>query len=326
MMLLLAAPLATVGAYILTRVIIAWAPQLGLVQMPNSRSSHVRPTPSGGGLAISIASLCLGLGLTSIGALPPNGWFFLVLACVMAALGAVDDIKDLSPLLRLFVQFSVVTASVLTVVHEAQSAFSVGYSLFIFVVVLSGTWWINLFNFMDGIDGIASVQSLILFGKDSTLDQYDLIAILTFASLIGFIPQNWPPAKLFMGDSGSMFISFILLVQMLDLVADGAIGYGAAMSLVSVLATDATVTLMRRSLAGHRPWSAHREHVYQKLARRFGHKKVTLSYAALTLFWAVPFASLATIFRISELWLSVACYAPLLAAALLVGSGREDIR
>ena len=318
----------------ITPRLIAWAPRLGLVQSPNERSSHVVPTPSGGGLAIALAALACGLVLLAIGQFPLPAGLWLLLGSVIAGLGFADDAWDLSPAIRLLVQIVIVSATVALAWPLPELPLWLyrlsGPALGI-VIVLAGLWWLNLFNFMDGIDGLAGSQAiLILAGAlglwlsvDSSATGHPiwLLGAVTMAATIGFLFSNWPPARIFMGDAGSNFLAFVILAVMLTLVGSGIIGYGAVLALAAVFISDATVTLVRRALRGERPWAAHRQHAYQRLARRFGHRPVTLAYGLATLLWALPLAVLAAKLPSFEWILAAAAIVPLMITALAFGAG-----
>ena len=164
--------------------------------------------------------------------------------------------------------------------------------------VLWLTWWLNLFNFMDGIDGLAAGEAIFLaaasagiciFRGDPALGVIYLA--LTGASL-GFLFYNWPPARIFMGDVGSGSLGFVTAA--LALIADsrGAIPLSTSLLLLGAFFVDATYTVIRRGLAGERIMSAHRDHAYQHAAFASGHRRVTLGILAVCFFWLLPLALL----------------------------------
>ncbi|MEO5807036.1 hypothetical protein [Devosia sp.] len=309
------------------------AAAIGLVQSPNARSSHTRPTPSGGGAAIAVAGALVGLYLSLSG-----GWVLLaitVVAAGIALLGFLDDLFDLSPAIRFPVQavlvaVLVVTASPLPGIALPFSLTLGGFALGV-LVVLAGIWWINLFNFMDGIDGIAASQAIIILlgaaalwlAQDSTALALPLLVLLfaVVAAAFGFMVRNWPPAKIFMGDAGSNFLAMVILAVAALTIANGALGYAGWIILVSVFLVDATVTLVRRLSRGERPWIAHRRHAYQQLSRRFGHRNITLLYAGLSLLWALPLAWCAQARPDLQWWLVIICIVPLAGFTLWAGGG-----
>ncbi|SEQ32572.1 Fuc2NAc and GlcNAc transferase [Devosia sp. YR412] len=312
-----------------THLLIRLAPRLRLVQVPNGRSSHIKPTPSGGGLAIAIAVVACGIILM---VLMPLYWLWLLLGAAIAALGFSDDAFDLSAALRFIVQIAIIAIAI-WVSDVPGVPLPLGFQLagpaLGVVLVVAGVWWINLFNFMDGIDGLAGSQALLILAGAMGLWLWSdsralsepmwILAAVTLAATAGFLLLNWPPARIFMGDAGSNFLSFIMLAVMLTMIESGVISYAGALALASVFISDATVTVVRRILQGERPWSAHRSHAYQKLSRRLGHRSVTIAYAVTTLLWAMPLAFSAIQWPNLE-WLFVAvAFLPLLIFVTAVG-------
>lgn len=146
-------------------------------------------------------------------------------------------------------------------------------------------------------------------------------AIVIAATAAGFLVRNWPPAKIFMGDAGSYFFAVTIFSIALLTISLGAISYATWVILVSPFVTDASVTLIRRLLHGEKPWHAHRQHAYQLLSRRWGHRNVTLLYTLLGLVWALPLAGLATALPHWQWQSVVIAYSPLVALALWAKAG-----
>jgi UDP-N-acetylmuramyl pentapeptide phosphotransferase/UDP-N-acetylglucosamine-1-phosphate transferase len=205
----------------------------------------------------------------------PSGIFGIISGAVLlAAVSWLDDLRDLSPVVRLVAQAAAVAIGML-VLPGPQDPFRVA------LIVLVWIWWINLFNFMDGIDGLAGSEAaaigagLLLFaffgaGVDPALRA--LAAALTGAA-IGFLVWNWSPAKIFLGDVGSVPLGYVLGFLLLDLAVRGH--WKIALILPLYFLADATITLARRLLRGERVWQAHREHFYQQAVRRgLGHAAV----------------------------------------------------
>ena len=207
-------------------------------------------------------------------------------------------------------------------------------------LMLLGTWWINLYNFMDGIDGIAASQALFML----LADPWSVGSLIIAAATAGFLVHNWAPARIFMGDAGSLFLGFsILAVAGLDITGhltwlreaqltgetDVSAGYGIPvtswMILGALFITDATVTLLRRLLSGQRVGDAHRSHAYQRLSRHWNsHARVTLVYCLINVLWLLPLAALARL-QPGQAWHLVAlAYLPLVIAAYLLGAGRKE--
>jgi Fuc2NAc and GlcNAc transferase len=328
--LLLCLIAGTLGWY-LTNRIERNARRLGLVQHPNHRSSHHIPTPSGGGVAIAIAALVALVGLGFSGA--TQLWAVLAVTALIAALGFADDLRDLPAALRFPLQALVLGALVWALGPLPDLPLMPGLALsgilLGMIVLFVGLWWLNLFNFMDGIDGLAGSQAIfILLGAcllwwsgdaDAPLAPAFWMALATAAATAGFLLRNWPPARIFMGDAGSNSLALIIFALALLTIAAGQIGYQAWLILPSVFVSDATLTLLRRTARGEKPWHAHRRHAYQQLSRRWGHRNVTLLYGAVTAFWAFPLAWLA---QANGSWaLVVLAYAPLVGCAAWANAG-----
>jgi Fuc2NAc and GlcNAc transferase len=197
--------------------------------------------------------------------------------------------------------------------------------------VMALTWSTNLFNFMDGIDGIAGSEAVFVagagaflnsrFGGDSGLTAAMLV--LAAASL-GFLIWNWPPARIFMGDVGSGFLGFTLAVFALAASRHSTVPIEVWAILSGVFLADATVTLLRRIFRGDRWFEAHRLHAYQGLASRWqAHLPVTALVIGINVFWLFPWAWIAATYPARALWDVCAALAPLAVIALLAGAGRK---
>jgi len=318
-----------------TMIVERFAPHLGLVQAPNARSSHINPTPRGGGIAIAV-SVTLGIGvLASAGT--PELWAIAALTLAIAMLGFADDLWDLSPALRFPIQIVVVLALVwwngALPVIALPMELELGGWVLAGLVLIAGLWWLNLFNFMDGIDGIAASHTiLVLVGMafifwlraGAPVEQAGFwLTMITIGATFGFLLRNWPPARIFMGDAGSNALALVIFALALGTLRDGQVGYQSWLILTSTFVADATITLLRRSARGERPWHAHRRHAYQQLSRRFGHKATTLTYCAITALWCLPLA------LASEIWTGMAwllvlfCYLPIVVFCLREGAGQS---
>jgi UDP-N-acetylmuramyl pentapeptide phosphotransferase/UDP-N-acetylglucosamine-1-phosphate transferase len=257
-----------------TRLLIPILAHREILDCPNERSSHQVPTPRGGGIAV-IGSTLLAWVVFARTESMPSGVFGIVLGAVLlAAVSWFDDLRGLSPIVRLLAQAAAVAVGIL-VLPGPRDLF------YLAAIGLVWIWWINLFNFMDGIDGLAGTEaaaigaSLLLFagvgaGADPALRT--LAAAVTGAA-IGFLVWNWSPARIFLGDIGSVPLGYVLGFLLLDLAARGR--WTIAVILPLYFLADATITLVRRLLRGERVWQAHREHFYQHAVRRgLGHAAV----------------------------------------------------
>lgn len=321
------------------------AGRIGLVQLPNHRSSHELPTPGGGGLGI-VASATLALGWLGY---PFSGSGMTLLAIAglalpLAVVGALDDLHHLPARVRFGIQ-AVTMAGLVFLIGELPGVELPGgvvikeFALAM-LFMLAGIWWVNLFNFMDGIDGIAGGQAVTMLLSGAGLaagfnsgvtDEPTWLAMLCLAAAVfGFLALNWPPATLFMGDAGSTWLAFMLFALALLSVQAGWLTYPVWLILAAVFVSDATVTLLTRMALGERWYEAHRSHAYQRLARRWhgerkiGHRKVTIMALAINLIWLLPLAGASLQWpNWTAVWLTLA-YGPLLLGAAMTGAGRPD--
>lgn len=231
------------------------------LDLPNDRSSHSVPTPRGGGIAVS-AVIALGLGYWRLVTGPD--WEMLAVLAVfiaLAGLGHLDDRHNLSARLRLGVQLGAV----------ALLAWGIGPGgMMGAALVLGWVWMINLTNFMDGIDGISAVQaacvSLGLIGVALIVGRAPwpilVVGPVVLGAVLGFAVLNWHPARIFLGDVGSIPLGFISFYLLYDLVRAGL--WLPALILPMYYVADASLTLGRRALRGEKIWQAHRGHFYQR--------------------------------------------------------------
>lgn len=264
------------GAWLARR----YALRRGLVDQPGERRSHVVPTPRSGGIAIVVALLAGGGWLWHASPDPLLGAGLAGFAMV-ALVGLVDDHRPLSPWLRLAVHAA--AAAVLAwgawlAWHQPAPAFAA----FALALVLTNVW-----NFMDGIDGIATTQAMLLSAAIAWLGPEGWTRWLSagmLAACTGFLPFNFPRARLFLGDVGSGAIGF--MVALLLVVASwegGGTAWAAWALLPAAFLVDAALTLAGRVWRGEAWWRPHALHAYQRWSRRAGsHARVTLAYAAWT--------------------------------------------
>ena len=189
-------------------------------------------------------------------------------------------------------------------------------------------WMINLFNFMDGIDGIASVEAIttviggallwLLAGSGSGW----VLCVVFAASVAGFLIWNWPPAKIFMGDAGSGFLGLMVAIFSLWCGQSTPHLFWAWFILIGCFMVDATTTLIRRVIRGEKFSEAHRCHAYQHASRQHGsHKKVTLACGAINLFWLLPIATMVALRTIDGVVGVIIAYVPLVWLAYRYKAG-----
>jgi UDP-N-acetylmuramyl pentapeptide phosphotransferase/UDP-N-acetylglucosamine-1-phosphate transferase len=266
------------AAVALTRVLIPLLAR-AVLDRPNRRSSHTVPTPRGGGIAILAAVLPGWAVVLWLGLAPAGAGAAIVGALIVAIVSFADDLRGLPAAARLAAQLGVV-AFALAWLPGAGAIFQglLPPWLDLLLTGLLWVWLVNLYNFMDGIDGIAAVETvciglgLVLVAAASGLGSAPLAAALA-AGAAGFLVWNRHPARIFMGDVGSVPVGFLVGWLLLEAAGKGL--WAPALLLPLYFLADATWTLLRRIAHGHRPWQPHREHFYQLAVRRgLGHGAV----------------------------------------------------
>jgi len=235
---------------------------------PNARSSHRIPTPQGAGIAVIAATLIVALASAAWVnlAIPPA----LIMATIVIALvGFADDIVSLPVLVRLALQAACVGAVVFTAPDDARIVPALPLALERGLILLAGVWFVNLVNFMDGLDLMTVAEvvpvtaALLLLGLFGDLSRpATFIAMALCGAMLGFAPFNKPVAKVFLGDVGSLPIGLLLGWCLLELAWRGQ--PAAALLLPAYYLADSTITLFRRIIRREPFWSAHRTHFYQR--------------------------------------------------------------
>jgi Fuc2NAc and GlcNAc transferase len=327
--------IVTLATWGLSEWIRAYARRAGLLDVPNQRSSHVVPTPRGGGLAIVVCTLLAVLSMHLGGQLLFRYAVALIVGGGLVALvGALDDRLGLPAYLRLFAHCA--AAGIVVGLIGAVGSLSVGHITVNLgyaawpITMIGIVWFLNLFNFMDGIDGIAISQAIFMSIAGAVLAAINgaptgiAVAMFVFsASCLGFVPLNWPPARMFMGDVGSGFLGFTLAAFALATVVLGALSVWTWILLSGTFLVDATVTLVHRLLRGEKVYLAHRSHAYQHLSRKWhSHGRVTVSFMAVNIGWLLPLAWLSERSNDSAPLIAAIGIAPLAAVAWISGAGK----
>ena len=274
-MIAAAAAVAFAGALAAVMMVERRAGSLGLIDIPNDRSSHVIPRPRGGGLGV-IAGLGLGIAVATWSGSPMSGevWTILAASLIVAAIGIWDDVSALTPAPKFAAQFVAAAIVVWNVggLSELPLPAPLNLPLGIAGIPLTVAWLVlvtNFFNFMDGVDGLAASQAVITFvviAWAAWPEPSSSVSLLSAAAVLAFLLRNWEPAKIFLGDVGSGCLGFLLAALPLAMPATGR----APMVLLvatslALFIVDPVLTLVRRTLRGHRIGAAHREHAYQQL-------------------------------------------------------------
>jgi Fuc2NAc and GlcNAc transferase len=308
------------------------------MDIPNERSSHITPTPRGGGIAFVTTSLIGFLLLLLNDALNATELFALCCAgSIVAIAGHLDDRQKISgATVRLVLHaisaviliIGVGIPSELALFDQTVNTGIIGSILGVVYLV----WLLNLFNFMDGTDGIAASEAIFVVLAGAFLSYHVLsdanhsaAAITLAASTFGFILYNWSPAKIFMGDVGSGFLGIVIGGLSLIAANQDRELLWVWIILLAAFVSDATVTLIRRLLRKQKPHVAHRSHAYQHLAIGLNsHAKVALLVLAVNIAWLLPIAFLVADKQVAGTTGVIIAYVPLLIAALAFGAGKDS--
>lgn len=311
--------------------------RFGLIDIPNERSAHFNPTPRGGGLSF-IFSFIIGACSLFISGLVGHEWLLPVLAAgpMIAIVGVMDDRRSMSATSRLFTHFSAALLVYLLVTKGFEVNLSVsfvpaGWPILTFVFcLLFVAWMVNLYNFMDGIDGMAATNAVIcalsLAGLAFWQGHSELTSIylLLAASVLGFLIFNWSPAKIFMGDSGSTFLGFAFATLALTGKGLTNVPFVANVIVLGCFIVDATYTLLVRGVRGKRIHQAHQDHAFQHAVQiGWSHRRTVVFYACITIFWLLPMAVGALAYdRLALVFLAIA-YTPLIGLQIYFKAGIE---
>ena len=299
-----------------------------ILDTPNERSSHSLPTPHGGGAAL-LAAFVLGLMLTAwlYGPWPQALVTLTICTLGLALLGVWDDLRGLSVRWRLLAYGLVClfTATVLMYGIDTQSALRI--SAMVLVAALILLWCLNLYNFMDGIDGIAALQAVFVCCSAAYLawvagsdDSYVRYCLILAAAHGGFLLWNRPPARLFMGDAGSVPTGFLLAALALLGGVQGQLDPLCWLVLSAIFITDASWTLGWRILTGQKFTQPHRSHAYQRLSRHWNsHLRVDMLLLAINVIWLFPIALAVQSWPEYKLILVFLAYLPLAAGMVKIG-------
>jgi Fuc2NAc and GlcNAc transferase len=271
----------------LTYFIKEYAIKKSLVATVNERSSHSVPTPHGGGIAVAITWFIGLIYLYINEQIDPTLFYALIIGAVIAVVGLVDDIIELKAIPRMIV-FTLVGASGLYIIGGLETItfglFDISNivvtSIFAMLLIL---WYVNLTNFIDGIDSYLSVKFIFLSVAGLLLFGGAHFAVLG-VSVLGFLYWNWHKAKIFMGDVGSTLLGYTIAIITIYYANIESSNLWIWVTLYGVFWFDATVTLVRRLLNGEKPSVPHKKHAYQRLTQAgWSHSRVTLSALGLNL-------------------------------------------
>lgn len=321
-------------SYVLTGIWRSQAIKNNIVDVPNQRSSHSVPTPSGGGIAIVLVYLS-GLSVLSVLHLISYKLYLALMGagCLSAVVGFLDDREHIRAKWRLL---SHLIAAVWAIswlggfppIHLFGHLFDfewLGHGIAAIYLI----WLLNLYNFMDGIDGIAGLEavsvclcvSILYLLSNNSYSDWRLLLLLA-ATVAGFLIWNFPAAKIFMGDSGSGFLGITLGILSIHSAWIDPQYFWGWLILLGVFVVDATVTLLRRFMRGEKIHEAHRSHAYQHASYVLGsHKKVTLIVCLINVAWLFPIALLVTSGDLDGSYGVLIGYSPLVWLSIRLNAG-----
>lgn len=321
-------------SWLLTGVLRHYALKTNLLDIPNARSSHSVPTPSGGGLAIVLTFLLSMIVLTGMDYFEMSIMTgFLLGGILVALIGFIDDHRQLPVHWRLLAHFiaagwilywfgGLAQTLVLGIVFDKTW---IGYLLSVIYLV----WLLNLYNFMDGIDGIAGIETItvclggiVLYWLVDPTGVAWIGPALLLVSVAGFLIWNFPRARIFMGDVGSGFLGLMLGAFSIQAALINPLLLWCWIILLAAFVTDATVTLVRRVWQGDKFYEAHRSHAYQYASRKYqSHILVSVVFGIINLFWLLPVAVLVAIELLDGVTGVVIAYVPLILLGLYFKAG-----
>jgi Fuc2NAc and GlcNAc transferase len=331
----LAALGCALAAILVTGLIRRHAPRCGLLDVPNVRSSHHSAVPRGGGLAVALIVLATALILALLRGLPgAEALAWLGGGSLMAGVGLLDDRGGLSVRGRLLAQLLAALCALWVCDAFPLDHGMHGSTMLRIATWLAGAiaivWAINLFNFMDGIDGLAGQQALFvataaLFlgaGPPAGAEGWMLYSVA--GATAGFLVWNWAPARIFMGDAGSSFLGFALALAAVATSCNGSLSLWTWLILQTAFIADATVTVCVRALRRERIYTAHRQHAYQRLARHWrSHARVSLAFTCVNVVWLLPLAAASVARPDLAARLALIALVPLCIVAVVFGAGRQ---
>lgn len=307
--------LAFVASVVATHIFIRLADRQGVVAEANHRSMHKGATVTGGGLALLVAAFAVFLSLWP---LEPVHRYLLPAAALLAVVSFFDDLNPVPQWIRFGAHIVAAVAAVASV-HYAQMIFQ-GYLPFWLdraVAAFALIWFINLFNFMDGIDGIAGIETVTIAGGFAVVmtaagmtTPLMGLALAVGGAAAGFLLWNWHPARVFMGDVGSVPLGFLSGALMIWLAVK--LSLAAALILPLYFVADATITILKRLKRGEDIREPHRSHYYQRSARGVGSHAVVVRRVAVCNALLVGLAVLALSMPVTAFVLAALCVALLL--------------
>jgi len=293
-----------VTSYLACKYLVYFSHKHSILDEKNLRSSHVHPTPRIGGLSFTSLIFLMLIVFFYLGELSISSHYYLALIVppfLVSIISIIDDLRNgISRVLRLSVHLLASAFALLLLVSVPKDLLQ----LIVFLIsVISIAWFINLFNFMDGIDGIAASESIFVISTSAGFSffaeksDWATIQLIMVAPIVGFTIINWQPAKIFMGDVGSTFLGILLPIVLIISIQQDVMTIWSAIILTSSFLVDASWTLATRFLTGQKWHQPHRSHLYQILSRELGsHSKVCLFNLAFNICWILPLSIAALVY------------------------------
>jgi Fuc2NAc and GlcNAc transferase len=328
--------IALFASFTLTYFVRQYALARNIMDCPNHRSSHDIPIPRGGGVAfvaVFIVMMLIFMGCHVLSSSVVGALFFG--GGLLAFLGFWDDQRDLSPKWRLLGHFFACGCALfcfhgMSDLSMGSYSWPTGIFLNIFAFFYLA-WLLNLYNFMDGIDGLASIEAVsVCLGMAciyyvTGVTQLMFLPLILAASVLGFLYWNFPVARIFMGDAGSSTLGFILGVFSIQANSVNSSLFWSWLILMGVFVVDATVTLLRRMVRRDNLLEGHRTHAYQQLSTRIGrHVPVTLGALVINLLWLFPIALMVGLQYWNPCIGLLIAYMPLVIIAMQLQAGRAN--
>jgi Fuc2NAc and GlcNAc transferase len=307
-----------------------------VIDIPNHRSAHAEPTPTGVGIVVALVFSLGVIALLYGEMIEVEVLIILIAPVVITLVGFIDDVNHVGWRVRATLHFMAASWCIYLFGFPVLGLFGVQLDLGLAGVVLGAlslVWLLNLYNFMDGIDGLAATEILFVVvaallicqlgggqsGDGQPGDRWFHPLLLLIVVTAAFLIFNWPKAAVFMGDAGSGFLGLLLGILILD---SDIVSLWTWLILSTYFLTDACLTITVRLVRGEKIWLAHSEHAYQHLSRRIGADRTLYAIVLVNVIWLMPIASLSEAFsEYGILLLSLACI-PLLVVEYLLGAGQ----
>lgn len=326
--------LSAIAGYAVTRLLIYYSIKHSLIDIANSRSSHKTPTPRIGGISFTLLiSLTLILShIFKLYEISDNLYLTLLVPPLMVAfVSLVDDMKGgISRRLRLIFH-ALAVAMIIYLLQPPPQINAIVMAAFLLVIALAIVWIINLYNFMDGIDGIAASEAIFIIAASAGFallaNQHDwaYLQVTLLGPLVGFLLLNWQPAKTFMGDIGSTYLGALLSCILAISLLMGTLNLWSALIIGGTFLVDASWTLFYRLITGQKWYHPHRSHCYQIASRKMdSHAKTSLWNIALNIGWLWPLSYCANTYSSKGIIFTGIALLPLLIICIINKAGAQS--